>query len=102
MSSQYRTTMNMKVSSQFASKDIHEAAAEASQFLGYKLMKEEQLQVVESLVSGNDVFGVLPMGLCYACLPLIYETASEAMSLQYTIIIIVSIMFRNTGGYVFS
>ena len=69
--------MNMTVSSQFASKDIHEATAEASQFLGYEQMKEEQLQVVELLVSGNDVFGVLPTGfgksLCYACLPLVYD-----------------------------
>jgi len=81
--------MNMTVSSQFASKDIHEAAVEASQFLGYEQMKEEQLQVVELLVSGNDVFGVLPTGfgksyvLCMSSSHL-RQTASEVLSLQYS------------------
>ena len=40
-------------------------------------MKPEQLKVVEMLVRGNDVFGVLSTGygksLCYACLPLLFD-----------------------------
>ena len=47
------------------------AATEAIQHLGYSTMKPEQLQVVSGIVSGRDVFAVLPIGfgksLCYAC-----------------------------------
>ena len=47
------------------------AATEAFQRLGYSTMKPEQLQVVSGIVSGRDVFAVLPTGfgnsLCYAC-----------------------------------
>ena len=49
------------------------AATEAIQRLGYSTMKPEQLQVVSGIVSGRDVFAVLPTGfgksLCYACPP---------------------------------
>ncbi len=41
--------------------------------LGYRKLKEHQLQVILAFVEGNDVFGVLPTGygksLCYAILP---------------------------------
>ena len=47
------------------------AVTEAIQRLGYSTMKSEQLQVVSGVVSGRDVFTVLPTGfgksLCYAC-----------------------------------
>ena len=40
-------------------------------------MKSAQLQIVESFVTGHDVFGVLPTGygksLCYACLPSVFD-----------------------------
>ena len=38
------------------------AATEAIQRLGYSTMKPEQLQVVSGIVSGRDVFAVLPIG----------------------------------------
>lgn len=60
-----------------SSRAIVEAAKAAARVLGYIQMKSEQLQVVESFVKGNDVFGVLPTGfgksLCYACLPLVFD-----------------------------
>ena len=41
--------------------------------LGYHKLKDEQLEVMTSFLSGNDVFAVLPTGfgksLCFACLP---------------------------------
>ena len=47
------------------------AATEAIQRLGYSTMKSEQLQVVSGIVSGRDVFAVLPTGFgksqCYTC-----------------------------------
>ena len=52
------------------------AVPEAIQRLGYSTMKPEQLQVVSGIVSGRDVFAVLPTGfgksLCYACLPTVF------------------------------
>ena len=48
------------------------AATEAIQRLDFSTIKPEQLQVVSGIVSGRDVFAVLPAGfgksLCYACL----------------------------------
>lgn len=38
------------------------AAKEAAQKLGYKEMKACQLQVIEGVVSGRDVFAILPTG----------------------------------------
>ena len=82
-----------KESSRFASEDIREAAARAAQFLGYTQMKVQQLQVVESLVSGNDVFGVLPTGfgksLCYACLLLVYDRLLQKPH-RFSIVLIVT------------
>jgi len=31
--------------------------------MGYERMKSEPLQIVESFVTGHDIFGVLPTGL---------------------------------------
>ena len=52
-------------------------ATEATQCLGYSTMTPEQLQVVSAIVSGSDVFAVLPSGfgksLCYACPPTVFS-----------------------------
>ena len=52
------------------------AATEAIQRLGYSTMKPEQLQVVSGIVSGRNVFAVLPTGfgksLCYVCPPTLF------------------------------
>ena len=52
------------------------AATEAIQCLGYSTMKPEQLQVMSGIVSGRDVFAVLPTAfgksLCYACPPTVF------------------------------
>ena len=62
----------------YSSGAITEAAEAATQALGYQQMKPQQLEVIESFIKGNDVFGVLPTGfgksLCYGCLPLVYDT----------------------------
>ena len=50
---------------------------EAIQRLGYSTMKPEQLQVVSVIVSGRDVFAVLPTGfcksLCYTSSPTVFS-----------------------------
>ena len=60
-----------------SSEVIHEAIAAVARELGYVTMKKEQVEVVEGLVKGNDVFGVLPTGfgksLCYACIPGVFD-----------------------------
>ena len=52
---------------------IVKAAQSAAKDLGYKYLKEKQLEVLVNFLSGNDVFAVLPTGygksLCYTCLP---------------------------------
>ena len=61
----------------YSSVAVSDAAAATTQALGYQQMKPQQLEVVQSFVKGNDVFGVLPTGfgksLCYGCLPLVYD-----------------------------
>ena len=52
---------------------LKDAANRAAMKLGYTWgMKEEHLEVVVALLSGSDVFAVLPTGfvksLCYTCL----------------------------------
>ena len=53
--------------------EIRKIVTEAGKELGYPIMKPEQLEVVEPLLKGRDVFAILPTGfgksLCYACLP---------------------------------
>ena len=54
-----------------------EVTDRAVQQLGYTATKEHQRTVVEGLVGGKDVFGILPTGygksLCYACLKLAFD-----------------------------
>ena len=61
----------------FSESDIKAAATHAAQKLGYRALKDQQLEVIVGFVSGHDVFGVLPTGfgksLCYACLPGLYD-----------------------------
>ena len=61
--------------------------------LGYDAVKEEQKKIVESFVSGKDIFAVMPTGygksLCYACLPIVFdlllgrETANHSIVNSY-------------------
>ena len=66
--------------------------------LGYRELKREQRIVINSFVSGNDVFAVLPTGfgktLCYACLPSIFDSLLEAERSAIVVVIspLVSIM----------
>ena len=58
---------------------------EAIQHLGYSTMKPDQLQVVSGIVSGRDVFAVLPTGfgksLCCACPPTVFGLVLPVNSL---------------------
>ena len=55
---------------------VHGAIVEAVQTLGYRHPTKEQVEVIEKLVSGRDVFVSLPTAsgksVCYACLPLVF------------------------------
>ena len=59
--------------------------------LGYANVKDEQLQVVENVISGKDVFAVLPTGfgksLCFALLPGIFN---RVMRVPTSIAVVVS------------
>ena len=74
---------------------MREAAIAASRTMGYEGMKSEQLQIVESFVTGHDVFGVLPMGygksLCYACLPLVFDCLLQKPS-GFSIVLVVYLL----------
>ena len=66
--------------------------------LGYTQLKCEQQMVINSFVSGNDVFAVLPTGfgktLCYACLPSIFDSLLETKFSAIVVVIspLISIM----------
>ena len=63
------------------------AANLAAMKLGYaRGMKEEQLEVVVAILSGSDVYSVLPtgfgVGLCDVCLPFAFELLGETEEKQ--------------------
>ena len=53
-------------------------ANDSARQLGYKSLKKLQLEVIVGIVTGRDVFAILPTGygksLCYGCLPHVYDT----------------------------
>ena len=56
---------------------MNHAIDKAGRYLGYDEVKELQRKVISEVVSGRDVFAVLPRGfgksLCYGCLPLVFD-----------------------------
>lgn len=56
---------------------LRHAIEKAVKYLGYTKVKELQWTVIAEVVSGRDVFVVLPTGfgksLCYGCLPLVFD-----------------------------
>ena len=73
--------------------------------LGYTQLKREQQMVINSFVSGNDVFAVLPTGfgktLCYACLPSIVDSLlkTERSAIVVVISPLISIMKDQVRKY---
>lgn len=63
---------------------------EAAKRLGYVVLKKEQKEVITSFVHGRDVLAVLPTGLCYSCLPLVFDGIRDDYLL--TIIIIIKLL----------
>ena len=55
--------------------------------LGYEKLKDLQLEVVIGIVSGQDVFAILPTGyrksLCYGCLPGVFDILDHPGSSIY-------------------
>lgn len=62
----------------FTKKEVQAAAESAARYLGYQGLRELQMEVIIAVVTGNDVFGVMPTGygksLIYGCLPLVYDS----------------------------
>jgi len=56
---------------------IKSAVDKAAEHLGYREVKDLQWKVIFEVMSGRDVFAVLPTGygksLCYGCLPLAFD-----------------------------
>jgi len=71
------------ISSEDLSKDLREdswiksAVDKATQVLGCRAVKELQWKVISEVLTGHDIFAVLPTGygksLCYGCLPLAFD-----------------------------
>ena len=72
-------------------KKIQEAVAHAALALGYHNLREKQVEVVESFVRRNDVFGVLPTGygksLCYGSLPAILDNLSPGKDASIVVVV---------------
>ena len=56
---------------------IKNAVDKAAKHLSYNEVKDLQMKVISEVLSGHDVFAVLPTGygksLCYGCLPLVFD-----------------------------
>ena len=93
MSNTRKRVTRKRESVMFKANAVREAAIAASTTMGYERMKSEQLQIVESFVTGHDVFGVLPTGygksLCYACLPSVFDCLLQKPS-GFSIVLVVS------------
>jgi len=63
---------------------INKAVAHAILALVNPNLREKQVEVIGSFVSGIDVFGILPTGyvknLCYKCLPARFDHLSQGHS----------------------
>uniref|UniRef100_A0A1X7V1H5 Helicase ATP-binding domain-containing protein n=1 Tax=Amphimedon queenslandica TaxID=400682 RepID=A0A1X7V1H5_AMPQE len=61
--------------------------------LGYDSLRSLQVKVITSLVTGIDIFAVLPMGygksLCYLVLPLLHDILGSAED-DHSIIVVVN------------
>ena len=72
-------------------RDIDTICETVTTTLGYNHLKEEQRDVINNFLLGNDVFVILPTGfgktLCYACLPKIFD---RLLGVDTSIIIIIS------------
>ena len=71
-------------------KFVRASATVVAKNLGYKELKDLQMDVILSFVSGKDVFAVLSTGfgksLCYGCLPKLFDILHQT---QYPSIVIV-------------
>ena len=74
-----------------ATSGITESVLAAARKMGYKDVKEQQMQAVSEFVKGKDVFVALPTGygknFCYGCLPSIF---AEVKGQANGIVIVVS------------
>ena len=65
----------------FSENPIVSAAKSAAGRLGYESLRDLQLEVIIGVVSGHDVFGILPTGygksLCYASLPWTFDSLCQ-------------------------
>ena len=61
--------------------------------IGFAELKSHQVDVILALVTGNDVFAVLPTGygksLCYACLPILFDCLLGLQQGDHSIVIVV-------------
>lgn len=73
--------------------EFAQATISAAESLGFTI-KEEQLDVVATFVSGRDVFAVLPTGfgksLCYQCLPRVFNKIEFDGKDHCSIVVVVS------------
>ena len=70
---------------------VRDAALNSAQHLGYKQLKDLQMQVVVEFVKGHDVFALLPTGygksLCYACLPILYDKLYKEVNRSIVVVV---------------
>ena len=48
----------------FSQVEVENECEVVTSSLGYSTLREHQIRVMSSFVRGNDVFGVLPTGIC--------------------------------------
>ncbi len=75
----------------FSETAVRAAAVHSSERLGYRNLKELQMQVIVEFVMGQDVFAILPTGygksLCYACLPILYDKLHDDLNRSIVVVV---------------
>ena len=71
------STICVAMAASITEERVRVSATFAAKSLGYKKLRDLQMEVILSLVMGKDVFAILPTGygksLCYASLPLLLD-----------------------------
>ena len=95
----------LKQMADYTSEEIERAVANAMRRVGLEEIKREQRRVIETFVSGKDVFVSLPTGygksFCYGLLPAVYDDlrSSDSTSIVVCVSPLTALMMEQRAKF---